>query len=248
MVKKRRFGEFLKCLLNLELKVDELQGFLSKCNEIIPIRNLEVCTTLIANLRDESEIEYIQSKLPTKDQAKDGEFYKCNDGGGIGFRYADTMKGMIVSEETMGGTINDLLELLFENMESLKRSLESLIESMATCSSLPELNENATLRNLASDYPPLTIHMARNSIEKKPGGLKPWDLRIEYLRQCASYAFFEFFLENQNVDRIRHCSICSEFFIAEDLKRHRCYTPACHKEYERLKKQKQREDDPVKYF
>lgn len=47
---------------------------------------------------------------------------------------------------------------------------------------------------------------------------------------------------------IKHCPICKKFFFATDTKRKICYDdPSCYTKYERRKKQRQREIDPVKY-
>lgn len=248
MIKKKRFGEFLKCLLNLKSEAREIREFLGKCNEIIPIENLEMCKALIIDPKDKSEIDRICSKLPTKEQAKDGEFFV--DGRTIGVKYTHHSADdyIITTESSHGGGINQALGELFDDIESLKTAIHSLIKLMATCSSLSELSANSTLMEFATNYPPSELEITRNAIEKKPRGPKVWSLHGDYLRQCTSYAFFEFFLEDANINRIKSCPICFEFFIAEDLKREKCYTEECRKEHERLKKRKQREDDPEKYY
>lgn len=246
MVKKRIFGEFLECLLNLELKTHEIRKFLDKCNGIIPIENLKKCKALIVLPQELLEIKRIYSKLPIREKVKDGEFYRDEEEGGLRIKY-NTDYNTRIDSITMDG-LDHVLKMLFEDIESLKTKSKSLIESMATYSSLSELSENSTLRSLAGHYPPSALQITKTSIEKKPRGSKFWDLGVKYLQQCASYAFFEFFLEDTNINRIRHCFICAEFFIAEDLKRQRCYSDVCRKEHERLKKQKQRGDDPVKYY
>jgi len=81
------------------------------------------------------------------------------------------------------------------------------------------------------------------------------------------YAFKDFFYSSpspQNLQRVfcffiieyirhfkakslRRCPYCKEFFIAKHSKRQRCYSTACGKVYERLKKRKQRELEPEIY-
>ena len=68
----------------------------------------------------------------------------------------------------------------------------------------------------------------------------------DFLSKIISHGLVEFLLHN-NRNRLKRCPICQKFFIAKDSKRQICYTSPCKKEYERLKKQKQRKVDPVKY-
>jgi hypothetical protein len=67
-----------------------------------------------------------------------------------------------------------------------------------------------------------------------------------FLEQFVAFSLTEFLLTN-NRKKIKLCPYCKKFFIATDLRRKKCYEEACNREYERLKKQEQREDDPVKY-
>jgi hypothetical protein len=51
-----------------------------------------------------------------------------------------------------------------------------------------------------------------------------------------------------NLKQLKRCPYCNKYFIAKDSKRKRCYSESCAREYEKEKKQKQRNDDPVKYL
>jgi len=62
-----------------------------------------------------------------------------------------------------------------------------------------------------------------------------------------AYNLAEFLVKNGS-ERIKQCPYCEKFYIAKDIKRQRCYSKKCQREYERQRKQKQREDDPVKYY
>ena len=73
-----------------------------------------------------------------------------------------------------------------------------------------------------------------------PGWLHPYRIAIVF---CAVE-----FLRNIDRRKLKECPYCQKFFIAKDTKRQRCYSDECKKEYERLRKQKQRGDDPVKYY
>ncbi len=56
------------------------------------------------------------------------------------------------------------------------------------------------------------------------------------------------FMDSKDKNRLRRCPYCKKFYIAKDTKREKCYSPECRKEYEREKKRKQRNNDPVKYL
>lgn len=60
--------------------------------------------------------------------------------------------------------------------------------------------------------------------------------------------FLVYFLVNGQQKNIKKCSFCKRFFLAADTRRCRCYDDQCRKTYERIKKQKQRKNDPVKYI
>jgi hypothetical protein len=62
-----------------------------------------------------------------------------------------------------------------------------------------------------------------------------------------AYNLAEFLVHNDR-RKLKQCPYCEKFYIAKDIKRQRCYSKKCQREYERQKKQKQREDDPVKYY
>ncbi len=69
----------------------------------------------------------------------------------------------------------------------------------------------------------------------------------DFFFALASYSLLEFLLTNDR-RKIKLCTYCNNFFIAKDIKRKRCYSECCAKEYEKEKKRKQRKDDPVKYI
>jgi hypothetical protein len=73
----------------------------------------------------------------------------------------------------------------------------------------------------------------------------------EYLEkfydEIIAYCMFEYLPSADNERKLKKCPYCQNFFIAKDIRRSKCYSSECSKEYEREKKQKQRSDDPVKY-
>ncbi len=73
-----------------------------------------------------------------------------------------------------------------------------------------------------------------------------YNLAGGYLEKVARSLFQ--FLSMEEILRIRKCKICEKYFVAKDKKRQKCYSDDCRKEYEKVKKQKQREKDPVKYY
>ena len=62
-----------------------------------------------------------------------------------------------------------------------------------------------------------------------------------------SISFVEF-LKSTTKNKLKKCPYCEKFFMAKDTKRQRCYSKKCQQEYERVKKRKQRGDDPAKYY
>ncbi len=68
-----------------------------------------------------------------------------------------------------------------------------------------------------------------------------------YYDTTIAFCLFEFFREESNQKYLKKCLLCGDFFIAADTRRTKCYSSQCIKKYEREKKRKQRNDDPVKY-
>ena len=68
-----------------------------------------------------------------------------------------------------------------------------------------------------------------------------------FVHQIVGNSLVEFLLPNDR-RKLKKCPYCEKFFIATDIRRERCYTDNCRKEYERSKKQKQRETDLAKYY
>lgn len=71
--------------------------------------------------------------------------------------------------------------------------------------------------------------------------------RGEYLYILACHSLITFLSVKGSRQKIKRCPYCKMFFIAKDAKRTKCYEKNCVREDERLRKKKQRKDDPVKY-
>jgi len=67
-----------------------------------------------------------------------------------------------------------------------------------------------------------------------------------FLKIFVGYSLIEFLL-NTDRRKLKKCPHCGIYFIANDIRRQRCYSDDCKKEYERQKKQIQREKYPLKY-
>jgi len=65
-------------------------------------------------------------------------------------------------------------------------------------------------------------------------------------RVCC-FSVIQFIDKEKNRKRLKKCPHCNLFFIAKDNKRKRCYSEHCKREYEKQKKQKQRNDHPEIY-
>jgi len=70
----------------------------------------------------------------------------------------------------------------------------------------------------------------------------------DYYDLTIIFCFFNFFRNENNQKYLKKCQLCGDFFIAADARRIKCYSSECIKKYEREKKRKQREDDPVTYL
>jgi len=70
----------------------------------------------------------------------------------------------------------------------------------------------------------------------------------ERLYNLACHSLISFLSVRGNLQKIKQCPYCKLFFIAKDAKRINCYENKCVKEDRRLRKQKQRDEDPVKYL
>ena len=90
-----------------------------------------------------------------------------------------------------------------------------------------------------------TIDDALNAIEPRNGLAHCFGLMFN--STILAYNLAEFLIHNDR-RKLKQCPYCEKFYIAKDMKRQRCYSKKCQREYERQKKQKQREDDPVKYY
>jgi len=71
-------------------------------------------------------------------------------------------------------------------------------------------------------------------------------ISLQMFKGELSYRLIKF-LNNTDLIKMKKCPYCHKFFLAKNKTRKKCYSSDCRKEYERLKKQKQRSDDPVTY-
>jgi len=70
-----------------------------------------------------------------------------------------------------------------------------------------------------------------------------WFDRIE---SDLAYCLIEFLI-NEDRRKLKKCPYCHHFFIADDIKRVKCYSDDCRKAHGREKKRNQRDQDPVTY-
>lgn len=234
-------GEFLGHLLNLELTAEKVRGYLDRCNEIIPIANLEDCKRLIVSPHERKEMEKAYASLPTEAEKERGTFYQKEsfhypNGMSIGLDYATvTITSKNKSEVVINYDV--VVESLFEQLADMKTQLASLIDSMTASANVSDLI--------------ITSAPIKHSIEKVFDHDELWDLEFEYVRRCVFNAFFEFFSEKGNINRIKPCPICKQFFVADDLKKEICYSNDCKKihdrEYHRNDMRKRRDPDSDKF-
>lgn len=90
-------------------------------------------------------------------------------------------------------------------------------------------------------------HFAMTNLFDDQRSIYPLDKRFnDYLISVVSYSLVEFLRKN-NFKKLKVCPFCNNFFTAGDIRRTRCYEKECERAYQRDKKRKQRENDPVKY-
>lgn len=69
----------------------------------------------------------------------------------------------------------------------------------------------------------------------------------DYLNNIMYFCLTEFLLNNDR-RKLKKCPYCHKFFRADRINQQRCKSDECRKAYDRSKKRKQRERDPVKYY
>jgi hypothetical protein len=243
------YGDFLISFLNLQLTIDSLHELIDACTKIIPIENIEECKRLIVSYDDDAKIRKIFESLPLKPDRQPNKFYRDEESyNSIYIWHQIRMGGSVVKDEESETQYPEAIKWLLDEVRNLKDDLTTLIRSMATCKSLPDLFTNGHFINLAKEFPIQKLFLTEKDIEFRPEYPNIWDLGSRYIKVCVSQTFFGYFLPKKNFNRIRFCSLCSNFFIARDMKRRRCYSEDCNKNYKRLQKQEQREKDPAKYY
>lgn len=76
----------------------------------------------------------------------------------------------------------------------------------------------------------------------------PLDTRFnDFLISIVSYSLVEFLIKN-DYNKLKLCSFCNNFYIADDIRQKKCKSDYCKKAYEREKKRKQREKEPDIYY
>ena len=142
-------------------------------------------------------------------------------------------------------------------IEGVKRTIRKVLEDI--CINRPLLEGLFSLVML--EYNRVNINQVclskEGTLEKSVQTYERWLLlideeqtfseRFSRLRNTISCAMVEFLLNPANLNHLKKCKYCKEYFIAESKNRKRCYSDNCRKEYEKEKKRKQRADEPVKY-
>ena len=68
-----------------------------------------------------------------------------------------------------------------------------------------------------------------------------------YLICAATYSLADF-LSTMDRRLLKQCPHCLEYYVATDIRRQKCYKEACEREYQRIKKERQRDADPETYL
>jgi len=132
-------------------------------------------------------------------------------------------------------------EEAIEQNSKIHSRLVKFLDSIIKKGKIEDGKDSRFILNVCNAHPNMNFTIANGKVVKGSG----------YLMEKTSYAIsdlFEFLTDPKNIKRIKKCPLCNNFFIAEDLRRLKCNSPECIKKYEREKKRKQRDDDPVKYI
>jgi len=68
-----------------------------------------------------------------------------------------------------------------------------------------------------------------------------------FFTQIIGYNLADFMINN-NRRRLKKCPYCDNYFIANNVRRIRCFTQECQRKHYRIKKRRQREENPALYY
>ena len=235
------YGDFLINFLNLQLTINKLNELIDNCTKIIPIENIEECKRLIDAYDDEAKIRQIFENLPHESNKQHGKFYRDEEMNNYINISSVTIIGGHVAEK-QGSSIEypEAVEWLLEDAIELKDNLTTLIQSMASCNSLLDMITNAHLINLRKEFPIQRLFLTEKDIEYKPDVPKVWGLGSQYVNMCVSQAFFWYFLQKKNFNRIKSCHKCNKFFISAKIDNRIKFCPNCSQKC-KMSKEKRRE-------
>jgi hypothetical protein len=225
---KNLYGDFLVSLLNLQQSNECLLEFLDMCNKIVAVENIEDCKRLINSYSEKVDVGQIYRELPTKVERHPGRFYRNeNSENAICVYWSVGVKGEYFTESEVSIPFPSAIENLIDEIKEYKRDLASFLKKMASYSYLSDMLAESYLIHLAEFYPGRKISLSENAIQYRPDYTKYWNLRSDYIENCISYAFFEFFQNNRNFNRIRLCQKCNLFFITQKIDRRIKYCSIC---------------------
>jgi hypothetical protein len=93
--------------------------------------------------------------------------------------------------------------------------------------------------------PTNVFHFSQPAFENNQPKILGTFIGVIFKNAISAYSLAEFLIHNDR-RKIKQCPYCEKFYIAS-INRKKCYSKKCEKEYRRLQKQKQRNDDPVTY-
>ena len=208
-----------------------------RCNyyfEFYRLKGDEIMINVLEAMRERTfncELRKINEKILGKDMCEKGYVQKCYECHQLDFinTLQDITNGKEYSE------IKDIDMILYDSsLISTHRTIRSIDQSKYNTSFKEELTTCDVFDVGYRDY------MNRDEANTTFAF-------CNYLNSIAYFSLTEFILHNDR-RKLKKCPYCEGFFIAKDIKRtSRCYSEQCNKEFERDKKRKQREKDPVKY-
>ncbi len=172
-------------------------------------------------------------------------------------KYIDADKGSW--SEKNKSTTQDFV--FFIQFAVLRKDFRKIINKMIKGETLEEIQYDNFLGdfllNIRSEYLDLNQQMIikGNQIKIVPYmtdlpvmTYSPQSFLDDFFSPCLFYCFIKYLEEDMHFKRIKKCPYCQKFYIAKSINRKTCcYLNDCEKAYQRDKKRKQRDKNPVKY-
>lgn len=181
--------------------------------------------------RDECELRALRCEYEGEDNCLDSHKWKCYECSQLSF--ISLLSAIVRGHEYT--RIPDFSELLMLASEMSTRRTEYRLHG--------SVQGGFKKGILGTDFLSMSFREFKHRDIPLTNTFDPFGL---FVRCLVAYSLTEWLTSNDR-RKLRLCPYCGNFFIAEDLRQQRCKKEECRRAYERNKKKKQRDTDPVKY-